>query len=67
MRPDSLGIDVSDEELELGIDRAELYASNVDREIERQRKAYPCVGGRGDCVCVCVRLHACVCLANPVA
>ncbi len=49
MQPDSLGIDVRDKELERGIDRAELYASNVDRKIERQRKVYPCV-----CVCVCV-------------
>ena len=53
----ALGIDVRDEELDGGIDGAELYASNVDRKIERQRKAYQrvrlCVGGwPGLVVCV---------------
>lgn len=60
MQPDSLGIDVRDKELERGIDRAELYASNVDRKIERQRKVYPCV-----CVCGWVA-GLVVCLANSV-
>lgn len=55
MQPGSLGIDVRDEELERGTDRAELYASNVNRKIEGQWKVYPVcvrgwVGGRGGCV-----------------
>lgn len=54
MQPDSLGIDVRDKELERGIDRAELYASDVDRKIERQRKVYPCVCGWVAGVVVCV-------------
>lgn len=54
MKPDGLGIDVRDKELERGIDRPELYASNVDRKIERQRKVYPCVVGWVAVVVVCL-------------
>lgn len=58
MQPDSLGIDVRDEELESGIDRAELYASNVNRKIERQWEVYP--------VCVCVWVVVVVVCVLPI-
>lgn len=38
VQSDSLGIEVRDEELVSGVDRAELYASNVNRKVERQWK-----------------------------
>ena len=41
-----------DGELERGIDRAELYASNVDRKIETRESVCMCVGGRGGYVCL---------------
>lgn len=45
-QPDSLGMDARDKVFKRGLRRAQLYASNVNRKIGRQWKAYPaCVGG----------------------